>query len=347
MPSPNPKPGSDRPVLVTGATGFVGGHLVRALVKDGEQVRVLTRSAETTGGLPPGVDARVGDITDPGIVSDAVEGVGTIYHLAAAYRSAAHREEGYRLINVGITRNLLEAAARSGVERFVHCSTVGVHGDVTDPPADEGTAFAPADAYQRTKLEAELLALSYARDRGLPVAVARPTAIYGPGDTRLLKMFKMVANGTFVMLGWRDIYYHMVYVDDLLQGLRLLASHPSAPGEVFILGGERYYRLKAIVDMIAQLQGVRPPWIRLPALPFQVAGSLCEAICVPLGVEPPIYRRRVDFFTKSRAFSIEKARRTLGYSPQVPLEVGLRRTLDWYIAQGHITHGQIPVVGGA
>lgn len=345
MPNSNHEYGSGRPVLVTGATGFAGGHLVRALAADGQQIRVLVRSSANTGGLPPGVDLRVVDITDPDAVSRAVAGVGTIYHLAAAYRSAVHREEGYRRINVEATRNLLEAAAGSGVERFVHCSTVGVHGHVANPPADERTAFSPADAYQRTKLEAELLALSYARDRGLAVTAARPTAIYGPGDTRLLKMFSMIANGTFVMLGRRDIYYHMVYVDDLIQGLRLLATHPKAVGEVFILGGESYYRLKAIVDTIARLLGVREPRIRLPALPFQVLGSLCETLCVPFGIEPPIYRRRVDFFTKSRAFSIEKARRVLGYAPQVPLELGLHRTLDWYIDHGQIRQGQTAAVG--
>jgi nucleoside-diphosphate-sugar epimerase len=332
---------SDRPVLVTGATGFTGGHLVRALVENGQQIRALVRPSARTAPLPPGVDVRVADMTDPAAVSRAVEGVGTIYHLAAAYREASHREEGYRRVNVGATRNLLEAAAASGVDRFVHCSTVGVHGHVSNPPADEMTAFSPADGYQRTKLEAELLALSYARDRGLPVTVVRPTAIYGPGDTRLLKMFRMIANGTFVMLGRRDIYYHMVYVDDLVRGLKLLATHPEAVGEVFILGGERYYRLETIADMIAQFLGVRQPRLRLPALPFQMAGSICEAICVPLGLEPPIHRRRVDFFTKSRAFSIAKAQGLLGYAPQVPLEVGLRRTLDWYLHQGQITSGTL------
>ena len=289
---------------------------------------------------PPGVDIRESDITNAGAAAEAVQGVGTIYHLAAAYREASHREEGYWRVNVGATRNLLEAASSAGIERFVHCSTVGVHGHIANPPADEQAPYSPGDAYQRTKCEAEILALAY-RDRGLALTVARPTAIYGPGDTRLLKMFKMIAKGTFVMLGTRDINYHMVYVDDLVAGLRLLGTHPAALGEVFILGGERYYPLKTIAGMIADLLGVRRPRIRLPATPFQLAGSLCEAICVPLGVEPPLYRRRVDFFTKSRAFTIAKAQRLLGYQPQVPLEEGLRRTLKWYLNNGQMTEGKI------
>ena len=328
---------SDRPILVTGATGFTGGHLVRSLVADGHRVRAIVRSAARATALPAGVEVREADITDPRQVAEAVQGVGIIYHLAAAYREASHREAGYWEVNVGATRNLLEAASTTGVERFVHCSTVGVHGHVAHPPADEATPYAPGDPYQRTKCEAEVLALIYARDRGLPVTVARPTAIYGPGDTRLLKMFRMIAKGIFVALGKRDIYYHMVFVDDLVAGLKLLGSHPAAVGQVFILGGERYYRLTTITGMIADLLGVRRPRLRLPARPFQIAGSICEAICIPLGIEPPIYRRRVDFFTKSRAFSIAKAQRVVGYEPQVPLEAGLRRTLEWYVGSGHLT----------
>jgi len=327
---------STRPVLVTGATGFTGNHLVRALAKAGLPVRAIVRATSRATGLPPGVDVRQVDLTNPAAVAQAVEGTGIIFHLAAAFREAAHRDQGYWEINVGATRNLLEAAARQGVERFVHCSTVGVLGHIDQPPADETTPYSPGDIYQRTKCEGEMLALGYARERGLAVSVARPTAIYGPGDTRLLKMFRMIANGTFVMLGLGEIYYHMVYVDDLVEGLRLMAVHPEAVGEVFILGGEGYYPLTAIAGMIAQNLGVRRPRLRLPAWPFQLAGSLCERICVPLGVEPPIYRRRVDFFTKSRAFSIAKAKQLLGYRPLVGLEAGLRKTVAWYRSNGHL-----------
>lgn len=321
--------------LVTGATGFAGSHLVRALVADGERVRVIARSAARGREMLPGsVEILEGDIADPDVVERAVQGVSMVYHLAATYREAKHRDARYREVNVEASRKLLDASVAAGVCRYLHCSTVGVHGHISSPPADEETAYNPGDVYQQTKCEAERLALSY-RDR-IPLAVARPTAIYGPGDTRLLKLFRMVARQRFPLLGGGENYYHMVHVSDLVRGLRLLGTHPKAVGEIFILGGERYVKLAELVAMIAAAAGVPAPWLRLPARPFQLAGSLVEKVCVPLGIEPPIHRRRVDFFTKSRAFSIEKAKRLLGYRPEVTLEDGIRETFDGYVANGYI-----------
>ena len=321
--------------LVTGATGFTGSHLVRALVRDRERVRVIARSAARAGGILPGeVDIVEGDIAAPGLVERAMEGVATVYHLAAVYREAKHPDWRYREVNVEASRRLLDAAVASGVRRYLHCSTVGVHGNITSPPGDERTAFGPGDIYQETKCEAEQLALSY-RDR-IPLAVARPTAIYGPGDTRLLKLFRMVAKQRFPLLGGGENYYHTVHVDDLVQGLRLLGTHPNAVGEIFILGGESYLKLSELAAMIAAAARVPAPWLRLPVKPFQLAGSLVEKLCVPFGIEPPIHRRRVDFYTKSRAFSIDKAKRLLGYQPRVRLKDGIRETFDWYVANGYI-----------
>ncbi len=327
---------ADAPLtLVTGATGFTGSHLARALAADGERVRVIARSASRAHALlPPQVEVFEGELLDPVSIRRAVQDVKVVYHLAAAYREARHGDSHYRAVNVAASGNLLEAAVANGVERYVHCSTVGVHGDIASPPADEETAYGPGDVYQVSKCEAEQLALSY-RDR-LALSVARPTAIYGPGDTRLLKMFRMVARRRFPLLGGGENYYHMVYVNDLVRGLRLLGTHARAVGEVFILGGERYHKLSELSGMIAAAAGVPAPWLRLPARPFQIAGSICETLCRPLGIEPPIHRRRVDFFTKSRAFTIEKAQRLLGYRPRVGLEQGIKATLDWYVEQGHI-----------
>jgi nucleoside-diphosphate-sugar epimerase len=321
--------------LVTGATGFTGSHLVRSLVADGVPVRVIARSAERARQLlPDSVEIVEGDIADPDVIERAMQGVGRVYHLAAVYREAKHPELRYREVNVEASRLLLEAAVRRSVLRYVHCSTVGVHGHIASPPADETAAYAPGDVYQATKCEAEQLALSY-RDR-IPLAVARPTAIYGPGDTRLLKMFRLITQQRFPLLGGGDNYYHTVHVRDLVRGLRLLGTHSNAVGEVFILGGESYLKVSELAAMIASAAGVPAPWLRLPVRPFQLVGSLVEKLCVPLGIEPPIYRRRVDFFTKSRAFSIEKARRLLGYRPEVRLAEGIQETMDWYVAHGYL-----------
>jgi nucleoside-diphosphate-sugar epimerase len=330
-------------VLVTGATGFTGSHLVHALAGDGETVRVIARDAtRATAALPPGVEIVTGDVTDASLVNRAMAGVSCVYHLAAAYREAGLPDQRYWDVHVGATRHLLQAAHREGVKRFVHCSTVGVHSHIANPPADESWPHQPADVYQATKSEAEREALAFSKTHGLPLTVARPTAIYGPGDLRLLKLFRLIAKRRFVILGDGEIFYHMVYVDDLVRGLRLLATSPAAPGEVFILGGADYRTLNQLAAMIARIVRAPPPRLKLPAWPFQLAGSACERICKPLGIEPPIYRRRVDFFTKSRAFTIEKARRVLGYEPQVSLEEGLARTAAWYRE-----HGYLPAAAGA
>ncbi|MBA3658656.1 MAG: NAD-dependent epimerase/dehydratase family protein [Gemmatimonadales bacterium] len=337
MTVPTPSPTDDRITLVTGATGFTGSRLVHALVADGQSVRVIARSAvRARDVLPGGVEIIEGDLTDPVTVSRAVHGAGVVYHLAAVYREAKHGKLTYSDVNVGATKLLLEAARAGKVTRFVHCSTVGVHGHIARPPADEQYPFGPGDVYQRSKYEGERLALSYAERYGVPVAVARPTAIYGPGDTRLLKLFRMVAKRRFLLLDGGRVFYHMVYVDDLVRGLRLLGSHPRAVGEVFILGGEEYRTLAELASMIAAELGVPAPWIKLPARPFQMLGSICERVCVPLGIEPPIHRRRVDFYTKSRAFTIEKAKRLLGYRPLVSLEEGIARTAEWYRINGYL-----------
>ena len=315
--------------LVTGATGFTGSHLVRSLVADGVPVRVIARSAERAHqSLPDGVEIVDGDIADPEVIALVMGDVSTVY------REARHPDLRYREVNVEASRLLLDAAARGSVRRYVHCSTVGVHGHIASPPADESAAYDPGDVYQATKCEAERLALSY-RDR-IPLAVARPTAIYGPGDTRLLKLFRLITQQRFPLLGGGENYYHTVHVRDLVRGLRLLGTHSRAVGEVFILGGESYLKLSELASMIASAAGVPAPWLRLPVRPFQLVGSLVEKLCVPLGIEPPLYRRRVDFFTKSRAFSIEKARRLLGYRPEVRLADGIRETMDWYVANGYL-----------
>ncbi len=323
-------------VLVTGATGFTGGHLARALAGRGYAVRALVRDPARAGAAlaEAGIALVPGDLRDADVLGRATAGVDVVYHIAAIYRQAGLPRETYRAVNAAAVGEVIGAAARNGVRRVVHCSTVGVHGDVDHPPANEDAPLKPGDEYQVTKLEGERVARAAADRLGIEVTIARPTGIYGPGDRRLLRLFRGVARRRWVTLGSGKIYYHLTYIDDLVEGFRLCGERPEAANRTYILAGGEVTTLNALVKLVAEGAGVPTPMLHLPVWPFKAAGALCEAVCVPLGIEPPIYRRRVDFFTKSRAFDITRARTELGYSPVVGLRDGIRRTLDWYRTEG-------------
>jgi nucleoside-diphosphate-sugar epimerase len=301
------------------------------LAARGDSVRVLVRDAARARELrEAGIELVSGDLRDAAALETAVRGVRVVYNIAAIYRQAGVTTDTYRAVNATAVRRVIEAAARAGVRRVVHCSTVGVHGDVAHPPADEDAPLNPGDAYQETKLEGERLARDAGDRLDIEVTIVRPTGIYGPGDRRLLKLFRGVARGFFPILGRGEIYYHLTYIDDLVEGFRRCAEHPAGAGRTYILAGGEVTTLNELVSRIARVAGVRPPRLHLPVWPFRMAGALCEAVCVPLGLEPPLHRRRVDFYTKSRAFDISRARREIGYDPQVGLDEGIARTLAWY-----------------
>lgn len=322
-------------VLVTGATGFTGGHLARHFVRRGHRVRALVRDPARAGDLRrDGVEVVPGDLADVATLDAAMRGVAVVYNIAALYRQAGLPESAYRSVNAQAVATIVQRAAAARVCRVVHCSTVGVHGDVEHPPADEEARLRPGDVYQVTKLEGERLGLEAAAQSGIELVIARPTGIYGPGDRRLLKLFRGVARQRFLILGDGKIFYHLTYVEDLCEGFRLCGEVPAAAGRTYILAGPEVTTLNELTQIIATEAGVLPPRLHLPAWPFWAAGAACEAVCAPFGIEPPLYRRRVDFFTKSRAFSIDRARRELGYDPKTSLREGVRRTLAWYREHG-------------
>ncbi len=318
-------------VLVTGATGFTGQHLARHLRARGDDVRALVRDRSRAADLAASeIELAAGDLRNRGDIAAAVAGVEVVYHIAAIYRQAGLPEQEYRAINTDAVATIVREAARAGARRVVHCSTVGVHGDVEHPPANEDAPLRPGDVYQRTKLDGEHAARAAATETGVEVVIVRPTGIYGPGDRRLLKLFRGVARRRFVILGDGRIYYHLTYIDDLVEGFRLCGGVAAAAGRTYILAGPEVTTLNELAAIIAQQARVPPPRLHLPVWPFWLAGAACEALCAPLGIEPPIYRRRVDFFTKSRAFDLSRARVELGYAPVVGVAEGVGRTLAWY-----------------
>jgi nucleoside-diphosphate-sugar epimerase len=239
-------------------------------------------------------------------------------------------------INVQGTKSLLDAAIKAGVQRFVHCSTVGVHGDIKNPPANEETPYGPGDHYQESKAEGERVVLKYMAESRLPIVVFRPGGIYGPRDLRFLKLIKAIKTRTFVMLGSGEVIYQMIYIDDLITGILLCGTKEQAVGNVYILTGEEPTTLNRLVQVIAEVLAVPLPRWRFPVMPVYLAGFLCELLCKPLGINPPLYRRRVDFFRKTRCFDISKAKRELGFQPKTALQSGIRLTVDWYRQNGYV-----------
>ena len=323
-----------KPVLVTGATGFTGGRLARVLLDRGQQVRAMVRDLDKAQHLSEArVDLVRGDLTNPDDVDHACQGVSIVYNVAAVFRTAGHPDSYYRDVHVGGTENIIAAARKHGVDRVVHCSTVGVHGNVSRIPSNEQAPYNPGDIYQQTKLEGELVVQNAIR-QGLPASIVRPAGIYGPGDMRFLKLFRTIHRRKFRMFGSGEVVYHLTYIDDLVDGIILCGEHPGALGEIFIISGAEYVTLNDLVEMVADAVGVRPPRGHLPFWPLMAAAVVCEAICRPLGIDPPLHKRRVEFFIKNRAFTCDKARTRLGYEPKVDLTEGLARTAQWYFEQG-------------
>jgi nucleoside-diphosphate-sugar epimerase len=323
-------------VLVTGATGFTGSVLVRRLAAAGAHVRAIARPGSRVDTFSDvAVEWFRGDVFDAPTVAAASRGVQYVFHLAAAYREARATEATCRRVHVDGTRRLAEAVAGcADFRRFIHVSTIGVHGHIGGPPADESAPFDPGDAYQRTKADAERWIREFASGSGVPLVVVRPCAIYGPGDTRLLKIFRMVARGWFPVLGRTQGLYHLIHVEDLVDMLILAALHQAARAEVFIAGNPDPIPLDRVVRIIAAALGRDVRLIRLPVWPAMAAAVACEAVCRPFGLEPILHRRRVAFYTKDRAFDTRKVRTVLGHRVRFSNEEGLTQTAAWYRSQG-------------
>jgi nucleoside-diphosphate-sugar epimerase len=320
-------------VLITGGTGFLGTHIAKRLIEKGLKVKLFSRNETDDLFLKRNCDSYYGDIRDLDKVLKAAKGVNKIVHLVSNFRrGGSDKKEAYG-INVNGTDNILNAAYKLNVDRLVHCSTIGVHGNVKEIPANENTPFNPGDLYQETKLIAEKNVWNFYKKHNLPITVIRPISMYGPGDLRMLKLFKMIKRGTFVVVGNGKPYFQPAYIEDVVDGFVLALKHDKALGEAFIIGNEEYLELKNLFRVIANELEVREPFIKLPLGPTLVLARLCEAVLVPLGIEPPLHRRRISFFQNNRAFSIQKAKNVLDFAPQTSLEQGIRITIQWYEQQ--------------
>lgn len=319
-------------VLVTGATGYTGTVLVKKLLGIGVNVRAVARESSNIAplkNLP--ITWLSGEVFDERTIRSAMEGVHYVFHVAAAFRDPKSTEQDYRNVHLKSTQLIVaEAQQNREFKRLVHVSTMGVHGHIEHPPGDEMSPFRPGDGYQRTKAEAELWLKDFAGVNDFPYTIIRPCAIYGPGEKRLLKLYRMATKKLFPILGQGKCWYHLVHVDDLVGAMIVAATEPRALGEAFIVGSSEPIQLEEMAAIIAREYKHRLRIVRLPITPFFLLGDICEAICKPLKINPPIYRRRVAFYSKDRNFSTAKMREVLGYLPLYENERGIVESARWY-----------------
>lgn len=325
-------------VLVTGATGFLGACLVRRLVAGGGTgVRILVRSpARAQPLIDLGAEPVVGDITDPGAVAAAVDGVAVVYHLAGRLLAPGIPAQEYHATHVQGTKLLLDTCRREPrVERFVHCSTTGVLGVTGDRPADERAPLRPTNVYESTKAEAELAVREAWRD-GFPAVVVRPGLVYGPGDLHLLAFFRAILGRRFRPIGRRPVWLHPIYIDDMTEALVRCGERRAAVGECFHIAGREPVSLAGLAAAIASAGGTRLPSGRIPLPAAQAVAVVGDRLPSRLRRSAPLTSSRLEFLTHSRVYDVAKAQRLLDFEAATDLATGTARSMAWYRGHGYL-----------
>jgi dihydroflavonol-4-reductase len=328
-------------ILITGGTGFIGSRLALRCPKRNYSVKVLgleNTPAESWNDKElkiNGIETAHVNVTDREGIFRELQDIDIVYHLAAAQHEINVPDQHFYNVNVEGTKNLLDASVANGVKRFVHGSTIGVYGTVAGQ-INENTPCKPENIYGVTKLEGEKLVMSF--QNKIPVTVIRIPEVYGPGDRRLLKLFKIIQKNRFFMIGNGKNYHHLIYIDDLIDGFFLAAEKDDAVGKVFLVAGEKPVTTNEMVDIIARHLRAKGSMFRVPLGPAYLVAAIMENVLQPLGIQPPLHRRRMDFFKKSFDLSWKNANEILGYHPKISFSDGVRHTANWYVSMGFINN---------
>lgn len=326
--------------LVTGATGFLGAHVAEACIRRGHTVCTIARATSNTSRLEKlGVTIHRGDLADPAVVTRALDGVAVVVHCAAKVGDWGPVEE-YRAINVDALRHMLDACKGRPLQRFVHISSLGVyaarhhHGtDETEPLPEQHM-----DGYTQTKVESEKLVLDVYTQHGIPVVVLRPGFIYGPLDRTVLpKLVDNLRRGKVKYLGSSESLMNTIHVGNLVDAIFLAVEKPEAIGQVFNLTDGEAVTKRRFMETICAALDIKPPPLRaVPLWLAKLVASLMEWKARRSGAKeaPMLTQARIKFLGLNLDYSIEKAKRVLGYRPRVIFEEGMRATMAWYQQQG-------------
>jgi nucleoside-diphosphate-sugar epimerase len=320
-------------VLITGGGGFLGRHLVQALVARGEAVRVLALPGEDVTSLEElGVAFHRGDICCPETLVGATQGAEAVVHLAGMI-GVWRPLSDYVAANVTGTENVCRAALARGVRRVVHVSSWTVYGLDRGAPCHEDQGLAPfSEPYAISKAEGDRLVQRMIGDAGLPAAIVRPGTFFGPGDRlHFDRIADRVRRGRGLIIGQGNNALPLVYVTDVVQGLLLALDHPAAVGEAFNITNDAPLSQQEFLESIASEIGATPPRVHAPYPVLYAAASLAERLAPITRRQPPVTRLGVKLFGTSNRHAIDKARRELGYEPRVALREGVRRAASSYL----------------
>lgn len=321
-------------IAVTGATGFIGGHLVDRLIQRHE-VKALVRKTSNTQRLEQqGVKLVYGDMLRVDSFDRLVNDVSVVYHVAAQVYKGSFSD--FWNANFHGTANLLKACLGKSLDRIVHISSIGVTGSIKNPPGDESHPYNPSSPYDYSKCEAEKIMLKHHREHGLPVTVVRPAAVYGPRNKYFFRVFEWLEKGFFPLIGRMNNFTHTSYVENLIDGTILAGEKKQAIGEVYIIADEKPVTWRQFFQEIANAMGAPPPKISIPVTLVKLSALLFELQSSIFKSEPFLTQYWVDELTKNYAYDITKAKRELGYIPKVGLREGMQRTIEHY-ASTHTT----------
>jgi dihydroflavonol-4-reductase len=325
--------------LITGATGFIGPYLVRKLVNDGHTCRCLVRNSSNVGVLKElGVELAQGDITRADTLKGIADGMDRVLHMATLGHMSnfSVTEAMFEAINVQGTQNVMAEVLQAGVQRVVHCSTVAAMGICPDVPATEESSCNPHHPYGRSKLKAEKKVLGLIAEKALPAVIIRFSMVYGPGDARdILKLTRLTKKGLFPKIGNRPKLTPLIHADDAVKGL-LLAAEKGVFGEVYLLTNQESLPFDNIRKILQQALAIKRLPLYVPEWAALTVASLSEKIFPVIGKIPPVSRKNIESTLADRVFSIEKAKKELGFHPRVNPEIGLRETVEWYTEQGWV-----------
>ncbi|MGB8953169.1 MAG: NAD-dependent epimerase/dehydratase family protein [Candidatus Aminicenantales bacterium] len=317
--------------FITGASGFIGGHLVERLLENKWQIRALIHQQRIPS--QENIEVIKGDIRDLRLLQEALKGTDILFHLASALGSSLISHKEFLAINAQGTQNVLQAAGRAGVQRIVHFSSAGVLGAVRDSEAaDENYLLNPQNIYDTSKLEGEKIARTMA-NQGLDVVIIRPGWAYGPRDRRTFKLIKAVHQRRFALIGKGRTLQTPVHIQDLIQGT-LLCAERGKRGEIYHLAGKEILTVKEIAEAIAGATGKKLLPLSLPLLPVKWAAGVMGILYSVFKKEAPLNPAKLSFFIHPKPLAIQKAVRQLGYAPAVDFKDGIALTVRWYRENG-------------